>query len=163
MTKKIILDRAIVVDEYVELKDGEPVPAGAQHVLVSLSRWAEEHAALTSTAKNVGVVLPSDKLPEDVVELGRLRLIAIQFPRFTDGRGYSVAKLLRDRFGYLGQLRAVGWVLRDNLLYMERVGFNAFDLLPGKPLESGLEAFHELPIAYQATVSDKRPLYRRRV
>jgi uncharacterized protein (DUF934 family) len=162
MAKKIILNRAIVSDPYVELKDDEAVPAGATHILVSFSRWNQEAANLVGLAQNVGVVFPSDKLPTELPELQKLSLIAVQFPRFTDGRGYSIAKLLRERLGYKGELRAIGWVLRDNLLYMERVGYNAFDMQPGKPLESGLEAFAELPLAYQATVQDKRPLYRRR-
>jgi uncharacterized protein (DUF934 family) len=166
MAKKIILDREIVEDSYQELADTEPVPSSSptpSQVIVSFARFVKEAEPLLAQAGAVGIRLPSDKLPSDVPSLDRLSLIAIEFPRFSDGRGYSIAKLLRERFGFRGQLRAVGWVLRDNLLYMERVGFNAFELAPGKPLESGLEAFRELPIAYQATALDHRPLYRRRV
>ena len=70
--------------------------------------------------------------------------------------------MLRQRHAYRGELRAVGWVLRDQLQYLERCGFNAFELKPGKPLESALEAFGELSVTYQAAVDDPRPIYRRR-
>jgi len=162
MAKEIILNRAIVSDDYQELTDDESAPSSGK-VIVSFARFVKEGAELLATASAVGIRLPSDKLPSDVPLLERLSLIAIEFPRFSDGRGYSIAKLLRERFKFKGQLRAVGWVLRDNLLYMERVGFDAFELAAGKPLESGLQAFAELPIAYQATAVDRRPLYRRRL
>jgi uncharacterized protein (DUF934 family) len=162
MAKSIIIDRAIVPDEFQELADADPLPPSAK-VIVSFARYLREGPELLAQARAVGIRLPSDKLPGEVPGLDKLALIAIEFPRFSDGRGYSIAKLLRERFKFGGQLRAVGWVLRDNLLYMERVGFNAFELAPGKPLESGLEAFAELPIAYQATTADRRPLYRRRL
>jgi uncharacterized protein (DUF934 family) len=158
---QIIKNRAIVSDPYVFVEDGAPLPA-SEHVFVSFARYLAEKDALLASGKKLGIRLPSDKLPKDIPDLHRLALIAIEFPRFTDGRGYSIARLLRDREKYRGEVRAVGWVLRDNLLYMERSGFDAFALLPGKPLESGLEAFKELPLAYQANAVDPRPLYRRR-
>lgn len=158
MTRQIIVDRAIVTDDYVYSSD-EP---SAPRVIVTLAEWIESPDSWLLGRERVGVRVPSDKLPSDIPRIGDLSLIAIEFPRFTDGRGYSIGRMLRQRHGFRGQLRAVGWVLRDHLLAMERVGFNAFELQPGKPLESGLEAFSELPIAYQATVHDPRPLYRRR-
>lgn len=161
MTSRLIVQRKLVEDPFIKLGVSDPAPSRAQ-VLVPLERWLSSKEELLAEAREVGVILPSDKLPKDVPDLHSLAVIAIEFPRFSDGRGYSVARLLREREGYRGQLRATGWVLRDNLLYMERVGFDAFELKEGKPLESALEAFSELPVAYQATSADPRPLYRRR-
>ena len=158
---QIIRHRAIVEDDTVTLTDDAPVPAGAR-IIVPLARWEREADALLAQASAVGIDLPSDKLPKDIPRLHELALIAIEFPRFSDGRGYSIAKLLREREKYQGELRAIGWVLRDYLLFMERVGFTSYQLAPGKSLESAVEAFAELPIAYQATVPDPRPIYRRR-
>jgi uncharacterized protein (DUF934 family) len=158
---KIIRDRAIVDDDFVFVSDGAEQPADAKP-LVPLADYIRTHETLLARHAAVGVRIPSDKLPSDIPELQRLALIAIEFPRFTDGRGYSVARMLRERHGYRGELRAVGWVLRDQLRYLERCGFTAFELKPGKPLESGLEAFTEFSVAYQAAVDDPRPLYRRR-
>lgn len=156
----IIRNRTIVEDDFVHVADDAELPAGGR-VIVSLDRWKGSTAELLERFEAVGIRLPSDKLPKEVPELHQLALIAIEFPRFTDGRGYSIAKLLR-REGFQGELRAIGWVLRDNLLYMERVGFNAFEIAPGKSIESAVQAFDELSVAYQATAQDPRPIYRRR-
>lgn len=158
---KIIRDRAIVDDDFVHVTDGAEQPADAKPI-VPLADFVKTRETLLARHAAVGVRVPSDKLPSDIPDLERLALIAIEFPKFTDGRGYSVARMLRQRQGFRGELRAVGWVLRDQLLYLERCGFNAFELKPGKPLESGLEAFEEFTVTYQAAVDDPRPLYRRR-
>jgi len=158
---QIIRNRTIVDDDYVHVAD-ESEPPQSGKIIVSLSRWKENGPRLLEGFQAIGVRLPSDKLPADVPHLDRLSLIAIEFPRFTDGRGYSVARMLRQREGFQGELRAVGWVLRDNLLYMERCGFNSFELAPGKSIEIALGAFDELEVVYQATAVDPRPLYRRR-
>ncbi|HWU87272.1 MAG TPA: DUF934 domain-containing protein [Kofleriaceae bacterium] len=158
---QIIRDRAIVDDDYVHVPDGvEPTPG--QRPIVTLARLGKETEALLARFPVLGVRVPSDKLPSEIPALDRLALIAIELPRFTDGRGYSVARMLRDRHGFRGELRAVGNVLRDQLRYLERCGFNAFELTPGKPLESALEAFGEFSVTYQAAADDQRPLYRRR-
>lgn len=158
---KIIRDRAIVDDDFVHVLDGTEQPAAAKPI-VPLADFIKARDALLARHTAVGVRIGSDKVPSDIPEIQRLALIAIEFPRFTDGRGYSVGRMLRQRHGYRGELRAVGWVLRDQLQYLERCGFNAFELKAGKPLESALEAFGELSVTYQAAVDDARPIYRRR-
>lgn len=157
----IIRDRAITDDDFVHVPDGAELPGGGKPI-VTLARYAASREALLGRYPSLGVRVASDKLPSDLPEPSRLALIAIEFPRFTDGRGYSIARQLRDRHGFTGELRAVGWVLRDQLFYLERCGFNAFELQPGKPLESALEAFGEFSVTYQAATDDPRPIYRRR-
>ena len=105
---------------------------------------------------------PEDDVEPHLAVLLPLPLLAIAFPRFTDGRGYSLGRLLRERHGYRGELRAVGNVLRDQLFYMHRCGFDAFELQPGKSVTEALEAFAELSVRYQAAVDEPRPLFRRR-
>jgi uncharacterized protein (DUF934 family) len=161
MTTQIIRKRAIVTDDWTNVADDAEPPPGGQPI-VTLARYIKHGGELVERYPRLGVRVPSDKLPQDIPHIDRLALIAIEFPKFTDGRGYSVGRMLRDRHGFTGELRAVGWVLRDNLAYMERCGFDAFDLKPGKPLESALQAFGELSARYQADVDDKRPIYRRR-
>ncbi len=158
---RIIRNREIVEDEFVHIADGAELPASGKPI-VTLARYAKEGATLREKFPQLGVRVPSDKLPQDIPEPAKLALIAIEFPRFSDGRGYSIARQLRDRHGFTGELRAVGWVLRDQLFYMERCGFNAFEMKPGKPLESGLEAFKEFSVTYQTGADEKRPIYRRR-
>ena len=158
---QIIRKRAITDDDFVHVPDGAELP-GAGKPIVTLARYAKDRDALLARYSALGVRITTDKLPSDVPEIGRLALIAIEFPRFTDGRGYSIARQLRERHRFTGELRAVGWVLRDQLFYLERCGFDAFELKPGKPLESALEAFGEFSGTYQAAVDDPRPIYRRR-
>ena len=158
---QIIRKRAIVEDDFVHVADADALPAAGKPI-VTLARYVKAGGELHERYPALGVRLPSDKLPSDLPQTGVLAVIAIEFPRFSDGRGYSVGRMLRERHRFTGELRAVGWVLRDNLSYMERCGFDAFELKPGKPLESALQAFGEFSTTYQAGIDDRRPIYRRR-
>jgi len=88
--------------------------------------------------------------------------VEVNFPKFSDGRGYSIARLLRERHGYAGELRAVGDVQRDQLFYLSRVGFDAFLLRDGEDAEGALAALADFSEAYQASVERPQPLFRRR-
>jgi len=101
--------------------------------------------------------------PAAVAErLGGAARIEVHFPLFTDGRGYSIARLLRERYGYRGELRAVGDVQRDQLFYLARVGFDAFLLRDGEDAEGALAALAGFSEAYQSSVERPMPLFRRR-
>ena len=89
--------------------------------------------------------------------------IAVNFPKFGDGRGYSIARLLRERYGYRGELRAIGQVARDHLYFMAQCGFDAFQLREGEDPQEALAAFNDFSEAYQASVARPQPLFRRRV
>jgi uncharacterized protein (DUF934 family) len=86
----------------------------------------------------------------------------VKFPSFTDGRGYSVGRLLRERYGWTGELRAVGDIQRDQLFYLARCGFNAFALREGEDVDAALTAFADFSERYQASVDQPLPLFRRR-
>lgn len=172
---EIIKRGEIVTSAWVHLGDEDAVPAprepgreaGGVDVTVTLKRWQAEREALGAYAGAVGVRLhPDDEIealpPELVADLLARPLVAVEFPRFTDGRGYSLGRLLRERHGYRGELRAVGNVLRDQLFYMHRCGFDAFELQAGKSVRDALQAFEELSVRYQAGADDPRPLFRRR-
>ena len=88
--------------------------------------------------------------------------VEVNFPKFTDGRGYSQARLLRERYGYTGELRAVGDVQRDQLFYLSRMGFDAFLLREGEDARAALAALTEFSETYQASVERPQPLFRRR-
>ncbi len=137
------------------------VPAEG-NVLVSVERWSAEAGALRARGGKVGILVQPD---DDVVPLhGTLEgvsLVAVAFPKFTDGRGYSSARLLRGRLGYTGELRAVGDVLPDQVFYMRRVGFDAFDLAEGKSPETALKQLEEFSVTYQAAADTDKPLFRR--
>ncbi|MFM9967820.1 MAG: DUF934 domain-containing protein [Burkholderiales bacterium] len=164
---KLIQNHRVVADKWQLLKLGADgalpsVPAEGD-VLVPLKVWLAQHDALAVRAGLTGVWLDSNEGAETVAaDLKRLPLIAINFPAFTDGRGYSTARLLRERYGYSGELRAIGDVGRDHLLNMQRCGFDAYLLREDEDVEVALTAFDDLPVAYQASVVEPQPLFRRR-
>jgi uncharacterized protein (DUF934 family) len=94
--------------------------------------------------------------------VGQAQVIAVNFPKFSDGRGYSLGRLLRERLGYKGELRAVGEVARDHLHAMAQCGFDAFQLREGEDPQEVLGAFGDFTDIYQATAAQPQPLFRRR-
>ena len=112
---------------------------------------------------NLGVWIDSDETPEDLApHTDKLTLIAINFPKFADGRGYSFARILRERFDFVGELRAIGDVLHDQLFYLKRCGFDAFAVREDKDAEAALEGLSDFSENYQADVLQTSPLFRRR-
>ena len=138
--------------------------AGSTHasVLVPLALWLEERTALLDTQHELGVLLEGNEDPAQLAEdIERLGLIAVRIPRFADGRSYSVARLLRGRYRYRGELRAVGDVLHDQLFYLMRVGFDAFALRADQDPQTAQAALEAFSAPYQGS-SDQPPLFRRR-
>ncbi|MDG4550060.1 MAG: DUF934 domain-containing protein [Candidatus Contendobacter sp.] len=159
--RSVIKNRAVVEDRWRHLADDAEAPAGP--VIVSLARWRRERAALLARGEPVGVRLPNTVDPAELAEdLPKLAVVALEFPKFADGRAHSQARLLRERHGYRGELRAVGDVLRDQLFFMARNGFDAFELRADRDLAEALEAFGEFSESYQPAADQPLPLYRRR-
>ncbi len=105
---------------------------------------------------------PSDDPASVADRLDRVARIEVSFPKFGDGRGYSIARLLRERYAYKGELRAVGHITRDLLFFMESCGFDAFELREGEDPHEALAAFDDFSESYQASVKRPLPLFRRR-
>ncbi|MBL4683178.1 MAG: DUF934 domain-containing protein [Nannocystaceae bacterium] len=148
---EIIRDQKIVQDSWRHIEDGDPVPESGD-VTVSLIRFGAERSDLDARSGRDGVrVGPDEEIDTIIADLGKLPLIAVTFPKFTDGRGYSTARLLRGRHGYTGELRATGQIFRDQLFYLHRVGFDAFEMAPGKSLSDALEGFSDFSVTYQSS------------
>jgi uncharacterized protein (DUF934 family) len=136
-------------------------------VIVPLARLAADAEAILSRAGRTGVRLPNDRGVDPIVPmLSRLSLVAIEFPKHTDGRGYTLARLLRERHAFTGEIRAVGNILRDNLLFLHRCGFDAFELDPkygpgGLDPAGALSAFDDFDVFYQAASDVRLPLWKR--
>jgi uncharacterized protein (DUF934 family) len=105
---------------------------------------------------------PTDEPAAFAEQLGQVARVEVNFPKFGDGRGYSIGRLLRERHGYRGELRAVGHITRDLLFYLESCGFDAFELRPGEDPQEALAGFEDFSEAYQASVARPLPLFRRR-
>lgn len=139
----------------------ETLPAG--DIIVPLALWQANSDALKARAGGLGVWLDAGEAIEDIADqLDNFQVIALNFPAFTDGRHCSSAYLLRNRFGYKGEVRAIGDVLRDQLFSYLRVGFDAFALREGKDPLDALKAFEEFGEVYQASTDQPLPLFRRR-
>lgn len=152
--REIIKDKAVVTDDWTVLKlnEGETpeavsIPAGK--TIVPLKVWQAQRAALQS-CKDIGVWIAIDERPEELKDdVKNLPVIAVDFPKFADGRGYSIAYNLRARLGYTGELRAIGDVLRDQLFYMQRVGFNSFATRPDRNIHDALKGLTDFSETYQ--------------
>lgn len=165
----LIKNAKIAADSWQRLEragDGSlPAIPAAGDVIVPLALWqAAAGELLARDAGRLGVWLDSDEDPALVADsLEAFDLIAVNFPQFTDGRGYSTARLLRERYGWRGELRAIGDVQRDQLFYLSRCGFDAFELNDGIDMKAALSAFGDFSEAYQASVERPLPLFRRRM
>ena len=168
--KQIIKQREVVDDDWSVLKlveDGTPetveVPAGK--IIVPVKVWLAQREQLLARAARgeLGVWFASDELAHTVKDdLGQFAVVAVDFPKFSDGRGYSIAYNLRKRLGYQGELRAIGDVLRDQLLFHSRCGFDAFAVREDKDINDALNAFNEFSEQYQGATDNPEPLFRRR-
>jgi uncharacterized protein (DUF934 family) len=152
----LIKDGEVTDDPWLRLADEEPPEAGTP-VIVSLERWQAERETLQGRNAPVGLWLRSDQSPAEVADdLEYFDVVALEFPKFSDGRAFSYARLLRERYGYQGEVRAVGEVLRDLLLYMHRCGFDAYQIDRDDAGERWQAALEEMSVWYQPT-ADGRP------
>jgi uncharacterized protein (DUF934 family) len=152
--------------KFLGVDAAEPVPAElpAGPIAVPLAAWKGRRAEFIARREPVGVWLaPSDEPAELARDLVHLSLVAVHFPKFADGRGYSTAALLRTRHGYRGELRAFGDVGRDQLNELRRSGFDAFSLAPHRDPEAALAGLVAFKLPYQGAVDDPVPLFRKRL
>jgi len=141
----------IATDIFVHVADGAELP-GDGAILVSAARLLEDPEALLRHGGKLGVIWPNNRNLDDVVPyLDRLAVVALVFPTFRDGRAYSQARLLRERYGYDGELRATGQVLRDQFVFMLRAGFDAFEVKKQADAEAFAETVKRYTVFYQPT------------
>jgi uncharacterized protein (DUF934 family) len=130
-------------------------------VIVPLKVWQAQRDKLQGRA-DLGVWLNADERPEVLQgEVEKFAVIAVNFPKFGDGRGYSIAYNLRARLGYAGELRAIGDVLRDQMFYMQRVGFDTFAPRPDRDIYEELKGLNDFSVSYQTSLDQTLPLFRR--
>jgi uncharacterized protein (DUF934 family) len=143
--------RLVGEDAFQPVADDAAIPASGA-VLVSYARWQTEKDLLAGRNSPLGISLPNNlDLLDFGAEAGRFDLIVLAFPKFSDGRAYSQARLLRERFGYAGELRATGHVLQDQLWHMQRSGFDAFEIARPDAAEAFARAVQSFSRVYQPT------------
>jgi uncharacterized protein (DUF934 family) len=152
----LVKNGELVDDLFRDASSAEEVPAEGA-VIVSVDQWRQRRESLEARRDPLGVRLKSHESPELIAEdLPRFAVVALEFPKFRDGRAYTYARWLRERFGYEGEVRAVGEVLLEQLHFMLRVGFDAFELEGADPLGTYRTALEDYTVWYQPT-GDGRP------
>jgi uncharacterized protein (DUF934 family) len=147
----LVKNARITTDLFVHVADGAELP-GDGDVLVSAQRLLDDPEALLKRPGKVGVIWPNNRNLDDLVPyLDRLATIALVFPSFRDGRAYSQARLLRERHGYDGELRASGQVLRDQFVFMSRAGFDAFEVKKDADADAFAATMKRYSVFYQPT------------
>jgi len=149
-------------DPFVRVHDGDPVP-DERPVLVSAERFLAESDEFARRSAPVGVIWPNNRTSAELApHLDRLALVALVFPSFRDGRAYSQARILRERYGFGGEVRATGEVLRDQFLFLVRAGFDAFEVMKESDAAAFAEALARYSVVYQPAADQRASAFRRR-
>ena len=150
-------------DAFVHVADDAPIP-GDGAILISAARFLEDPEALSRRVGRTGVNWPNNRDVDDLVPyLDRLAVVALVFPTFRDGRAYSQARLLKERYNYRGELRATGQVLRDQFLFMQRAGFDAFEVKKESDAEAFANTVKRYSVFYQPTGDGRMTALHRRM
>jgi uncharacterized protein (DUF934 family) len=159
---QLLKDKRVIDDAWTLLDtDSHSLPDG--HILLTYSQWQTFSEQLESHSGQIGVVIEGNTEIEDIIEpLLKLPLIAINFPKFADGRGFSLATLLRERYNFNGEIRAVGGFIRDQLYLLSRCGFNAFKFSEDTDLSEVAKSLEDFSETYQVSADQEKPLFRRR-
>ena len=156
----LLINRAVVEDSWLLVDEDNLSTHIDEDVVVPYELFAENIDSLVKAKGALGVRINGDQdLNLLLQHLDKLALIAIEFPAFTDGRGFSFARILR-RSGFTGQIRAEGDVTRDRLEYLERCGFDAFVIPADRYSADMVNAFDEVSVHYQGSADDERPIFR---
>jgi len=159
----LVKDGKITDDAFVHVADDAEIPADGA-ILISSARFLENAEALSQRAGQTGVIWPNSRDVDDLVPwLERLAVVGLVFPTFRDGRAYSQARLLRERFNYRGELRATGRVLRDQFLFMLRAGFDAFEVKKPADAEAFANTVKRYSVFYQPTGDGRMTTLHRRM
>ncbi len=153
--RKLIIKGRVAEDEWLPADPDSPAPGEGR--ILTLDQWL----ALADKSGSAVQLEPGQAPAPLLPFLGEIELVAVNFPVFTDGRGFSYARELRER-GYRGELRATGHFLRDQLTYLRRCGFDAFQMADETDLEAALERLEDFSEHYQASIDQPLPLFRRR-
>ena len=153
----------LVEDSYLHILDDGPIPDDAA-AIVPAARLLADAGELMQRTGATGVLWPNDRSAAELVpHLDRLALIALVFPNFRDGRAYSQARILRERYRFRGELRATGQILRDQFLFLHRSGFDAFEVTKAADVAAFVDSIHRYSVFYQPAGDDRPPAFCRRI
>lgn len=158
----LIKDAAVAEDLWFDVSENGAA-IDERPVIISLDHWEASRDELSGRNAPLGIRLKSDQPPSAIADdLDRFELIALEFPNLNDGRAFSYARLLRERYGFKGEIRAVGEVLQDQLFFMQRCGFDSYELPEGRDAEGAIQSLQEFSVAYQSAADGLTPAARLR-
>lgn len=158
----LIKNRALNDDTWLTLDDESPLPKDGA-VIVGLDRWRAEREALLARRRPIGIRLRANQPPAQIVDdLTHFAVVALEFPKFADGRAFSYARLLRERYGYRGEVRAVGTPVIDQAPFLHRCGFDAIEVPAGTSVDAWLAAQTRINVTYQSAADGRAPVYHQR-
>jgi len=159
---QVLRDNQVIQDNWIAVDESlTNLPSG--DILLSYDQWQQFSDQLADHDGQIGVWIEGNTDIEAIVEpLLELPLIAINFPKFADGRGFSIARLLRGRYKYQGELRAIGGFIRDQLYLLKRCGFDAFKFIDNTELSEAAKSLKDFSETYQVSADEENPLFRRR-
>lgn len=147
----LLKDGRLAGDPWTPVGDDQTLDDIAQPV-VTLERWQSEADDLRTRNRPLGIRLQSSQSPVAIADdLDRFGVIALEFPKFNDGRSFSHARLLRERYGYVGEVRAIGHVIRDQYAFLARCGFDAVEVTDAQAVRDWDDALGEIEVVYQPT------------
>lgn len=160
---RLVRGGRIVADQYVRVLDDAPIPDDLP-VIVAAARFIADAAEMAHRAAPTGILWPNNRrIAELAPYLDRLALVALEFPNFKDGRAYSQARVLREQYGFRGELRATGNVLRDQFLFLLRAGFDAFEVCKETDAAAFAQAVTRYSVFYQPAGDRQIPALRARL
>ena len=159
---QLLKDGQIIDNHWTRVDtDSDALPAG--DIIMHQATWQQRQAELSDHKGAVGVWFDGNEEIENFVDtIINVPLIAINFQKFVDGRGFSIARLLRERYGYTGELRAIGHFIRDQLFLLQRCGFNAFQFDHDIDLQQAAKSLSDFTDSYQVAVDQPQPMFKRR-
>jgi uncharacterized protein (DUF934 family) len=159
---KLISNSVVTENEWQTLEKDFAAELPDGKALVPMAYFLKNQDLVLSR-KDIGIWIDSDEAPEELPETStNLPVIGINFPKFADGRGYSIARYVRERLGFNGELRAIGDVMRDQLFFLQRCGFNSYAIREDCDAEVAMAGLSDFSETYQAANDQKSPLFRRR-
>jgi uncharacterized protein (DUF934 family) len=162
MADNIIRNGSVVANDWQVITDAQAAARARGKVILPLTAFIA-HAELLQRKDVPGLLLNSDELPENFPgKLSALPVIAVNFPAFTDGRGFTIGNLLREQYHYTGELRAYGSFIRDQLYYLKRCGFDSFEFTTNVDLAAAAKSLNDFSNDYQVSANQPLPLFRRR-
>ncbi len=154
---KLLKSGTFAADNFIAIADDAALPDGG--AIVSLARFDKERTALLERNAPLGVRLQAHESPEKLGDdVNRLSLVVLEFPKFRDGRPFSWARMLRTRFGFKGEIRAVGDFLYDQIAYQHRTGFDAWEVPENFKIEDFARALGEMTYVYQPSADGKKTI-----